>query len=216
MAIDKASISKALKQAKEKTKSRKFAQTVELIVNLNLNIKTNKVDFFVDLHYEKGKKISVCALVGPELQDNAKANCDHFVPATDFPKYQKDKKLTKKLAKQYDMFIAQANIMPKIAAAFGRYFGPLNKMPNPKAGCVVPPNANLAPLVERLHKKVRVKAIRNPVIQVGVANEKMEDEKIIDNIQTVYKALLANLPAAENNVKGAFVKLTMGPAVKIE
>ena len=216
MAIDKASITKALKQAREKTKSRKFTQTIELIVNLNVNIKTNKVDFFVDLHYERGKKISVCALVGPELKDNATEHCDHVVRATDFPKYQKDKKLTKKLAKQYDMFVAQANIMPKIAAAFGRYFGPLNKMPNPKAGCVVPPNANLAPVIEKLQKKVKVRALRNPVIQVAVAIETMDDEKIIDNIQTVYKALLNNLPAAENNVKGAFLKLTMGPAVKIE
>lgn len=216
MAIDKASISKALKEAREKTKSRKFAQTIEFIVNLNVNIKTNKIDFFVDMHFERGKKISVCALVGSELKDNAAEHCDHVIRAIEFPKYQKDKKLTKKLAKQYDMFVAQATIMPKIAAAFGRYFGPLNKMPNPKAGCVVPPNANLAPVVKRLQKKVKVRAIRNPVIQVAIATEKMNDEEIIDNVQTVYKALLAQLPAAENNVKGAFLKLTMGPAVKIE
>jgi large subunit ribosomal protein L1 len=216
MAIDKASIGKALKQVREKAKTRKFAQTVDFIVNLNLDMKTNKVDFFVDLHYERGKKTSVCALVGAELLDNAKENCDFAVESENFIKYQKDKKETKRLAKKYDYFIAQANIMPKIAAAFGRYFGPLNKMPNPKAGCVVPSNANLAPLVKKLQKLVKVRALRNPVVQVAVATEKIEDEKIIDNILTVYKALLTHLPNGENNVRGAYLKLTMGPAVRIE
>ncbi|MBD3259404.1 hypothetical protein GF371_02110 [Candidatus Woesearchaeota archaeon] len=216
MAINEETVGKALKQIREKTKSRKFAQTVDLIVNLSLDIKANKVDFFVDMHYEKGKKVSVCALVGPELKENAKENCDGFVDLADFPKYQKDKKLTKKLAKQYDAFVAQANIMPKIAATFGRYFGPLNKMPNPKAGCVVPPNANLAPLIKKLQKSVRLRAIKNPVIQVAVASEKMDDEKIVDNVLTVHHALLGHLPNGEHNIKGAYLKLTMGPAVKIE
>jgi large subunit ribosomal protein L1 len=53
-------------------------------------------------------------------------------------------------------------------------------MPNPKAGCVVPPNANLAPLVEKLKKTVRIKLDASPIYQTFVGTEDLEDEKIAD------------------------------------
>ena len=103
------------------------------------------MDTFITLPHTKGKKAKVCALIGPELEQQAKQVCDSVVLSDSFDRF-KDKKDIKKLADSFDFFIAQANIMPKIATAFGRVFGPRGKMPNPKAGCVVPPNANLKPL----------------------------------------------------------------------
>ncbi len=51
------------------------------------------------------------------------------------------------------------------------------------------------------------------MIQCAVAVESMKDEEIIDNVMTVYNALLSNLPAHLNNYKKGFIKFTMGPAV---
>ncbi len=216
--MDKNTISEVLKKVKESSKERKFTQSYDLIVNFkNLDLKKteNHVDFFTNLHHSKGKKIKVCALVGPELKPSAKANCDNVIDDHDFPKYNKDKKAVKKLAKEYDYFVAQANIMPKIATTFGKVLGVRGKMPNPKAGCIVPPKADLKPLVSRLQKLVRVRVKKDPLYQTIVGNEKMKDEEVIDNIITLYNALITHLPNEKNNIRNILLKTTMGKPIKL-
>ena len=132
-----------------------------------------------------------------------------------FDKYAKDKKLTKKLAGEYDFFVAQATIMPKVAASFGRIFGPKGKMPNPKAGCILPPNGNVKAVVDKLQKTVRVAAKTMPAIQCVVGNEEMKEEEVIENILAVYHALVKVLPNEDQNIKAVLLKKTMGKPVKV-
>ena len=72
---------KALKKAREGSQKRNFKQSFDLIINLK-GIDNKKaehqIDDFVELHYSKGKLTKVCALVGPELYENAKKVCEHI------------------------------------------------------------------------------------------------------------------------------------------
>ena len=216
--MDKKDLIKALKSVKDNSPKRKFKQSYDLIINLrNLDLKKtdNHIDLFVQLHHERGKKVKICALVGPELKETATKNCDTIILMDDFTKYAKDKKLTKKLAEDHDFFIAQATIMPKVAAAFGKVLGPKGRMPNPKAGCVVPPNANLEPLAKKLHNTVRMRINSSPLFQCRVGNEETAEEDIISNSMDVYNSLIHILPGAQNNIRSIYVKLTMGPSVKV-
>jgi len=216
--MDQKKVLSALKEAREQSKKRNFKQRIDLIFNLKgLDLKKaeHQVDIFVPLAHNTGKKTKICALIGPELLEEAKANCDMFILVDDFPKYA-EKKKARKLAEDYDYFIAQANIMPKIAASFGRVFGVRNKMPNPKSGAVVPPKTNLKPVVEKLSKTVRLNGKMQPLIQVAVGSEDMKDEDIASNIMTIYDSLIHHLPAEKNNIKSAFVKLTMGKPVRLD
>jgi large subunit ribosomal protein L1 len=215
--MNKEQVTQTLKKVKENSQKRNFTQSYDLIVNLrdiDLKKAEQNVNFFATLHYPKGKKSKICALVGPELLSQAKEVFEMAISVDDFPKYQ-DKKEAKKLANGYDFFIAQATIMPKVATTFGRVFGPKGKMPNPKAGCVVPPNANLKPLYEKLQKTVKLQTTNDPIIQTIAGNEGMKDEEVIDNIMTIYDALIHHLPSGKNNVKGALLKLTMGKTFPI-
>ena len=102
--MEKAKIIKTLKELKEKSQKRNFNQTYDLIITLkdmDLKKTENHVDFFQTLHYPKGRKVKVCALIGPEMEEAAKA-VDKYILVNDFEKYTKDKKATKKLAGQYD------------------------------------------------------------------------------------------------------------------
>jgi len=215
--MDKNEIATALKFAKENSKKRNFKQSIDLIINLkdvDLKKPDNQIDIFVPLHFGTGHIIKVCALVGPELLSQAKDVCDLAISIDEFDKY-KDKKVAKKLAEEYDYFIAQATIMPKVATTFGKVFGPKAKMPNPKAGCVVPPNANLKPLYERLQKMVKVTIKKDPLFQCLVGKEDSKDEEVIDNVLTIYNAVIHQLPNERHNIKSVYLKLTMGPSIKI-
>lgn len=198
-------------------KPRKFKQAVELIVNLkDLNLKNpdQQVEFFANMPEAFGKN-KICAFVGGELEAEAKKVCDLTITQAELAKYQKDKKASKKLADEYDFFIAQANIMGQVAGAFGRVFGPRGKMPNPKAGCVVPPKANLQPLYDRLQKTVKISAKKFPVIQLKVGTEEMSDEALVKNILYFYDQIVHHLPKERHNVRGALLKFSMTKPVKL-
>src|SRR3989338_5910278 len=212
--MDKPDIQKALAQLKEQPK-RSFVQSYDLVLNLrNLDIKVNPIDFFVALPQSRGKSVKVCAFVAPELADQAAKYCDFAIREPEFSKYA-DKKLAKKLATEYDYFIAQANLMPKVAQVFGKALGIKGKMPNPKLGCVVPPNANLEVLNDKLQKTVRLQAKKGTNLQCLVGKESQPENEIIDNILTVYQAAIKHLPNEEQNVKNVSLKLTMSKPVKI-
>ena len=216
--MDQKQVLEALKHAKELSQKRNFKQTVELIINLKgLDLKKpeHQVDLFVPLHKPRGKGVKLCALVGPELQASAKEACDKVVLLDDFDKFSKDKKAVKRLANEYDFFIAQANIMPKIASAFGRVLGPKGKMPNPKAGCIVPPKGSLKPLKQKLSNTIKITAKTSPLIQCAIGKEDMPDEDVMDNIMTVYDQVIHHLPNEKHNIKSVFIKLTMGKSVRV-
>ena len=216
--MDKNKCLDALKKAKQDSKKRNFKQKVDLIVNLkDLDLKKpeQQVEFFLKLHYNKGRESKICALIGSELASKAKSACDNVVLIDDFGKYAGNKKLSKQLCKEYDFFIAQANIMPKVAATFGRIFGPRGKMPNPKAGCVVTDKTDFNTLCENLKKTVKISAKTSLIIQVIIGNEEMKDEEIADNAYNIYEQLIHHLPNEKNNIKSIFLKLTMGKPIMV-
>ena len=213
--MDKEKIKKVLEEL-NKEKKRKFSQSYDLIINLkDFDIKSNPINFFATLHYQRGKKVSTCALVGQGLADKAKGVCDFVVSEKDFAKYKDDKKEVQNLAKKYDFFIAQANLMAQVATVFGKVLGPKGKMPNPKAGCVVPPGADMKGVVDKLQKMVKLQTKNAPIIQCIAGNETMPEEEVIDNILSIYSALIKQLPNEANNVKEVLIKKTMSKPMKV-
>ena len=216
--MEKETIQKALNELKEKSQKRKFTQTIDLIVNLKeLNLKNpqDQVDFFALLNFDKGRKTKVCALIGPELKDEAEKFCDTVITVDQFPQYAEKKKL-RKLAEDHDFFLGQSDMMTKIAQVFGRVLGVRNKMPNPKGGCVIVPKTPLGPLCTKLQKTIRISAKTSPSIKCAVAKESMKEEEILDNILTLYNQIVHHLPKEENNVKNVFLKMTMSKPVKVK
>ena len=122
----------------------------------------------------------------------------------------------KKLATEHDYFLGQANIMPKIAQTFGRVLGPRGKMPNPKAGCVVPPKAPLKPLYERLQNTVKISVKKQPNIQVLIGKQDMPPEQVAQNVMTIYDQVIHHLPKERHNIKAVWIKTTMSKPVRLD
>ncbi|MFH1210317.1 MAG: 50S ribosomal protein L1 [archaeon] len=206
----------ALKKVRDAGPKRKFSQTVDLIVTLKqLDLKKpeQNVNTFIALPHTRGKKLKICALVDKELFNAAGECCDRVIMKDEFSKF--DKKTLRKLANEYDFFIAQANVMPDIAKYMGKVLGTKGKMPNPKADCVVPTSANVKALYEKLQKTVRLQTKNEQAVKCPVGIESMPDSDIRDNILAVHNALLRVLPKEKHNIKESMLKLTMGPAVVI-
>ncbi len=216
--MDRKKVQETIKQLRESSK-RKFPQSVDLIFiikGLDMKKTENQLNFFMTLPHTKGKKIKVCALVGPETQAEAEATCDKTILEKDFVQYAKEKKLAKKLAKEYEFFIAQANIMAPIATAFGKALGPKGKMPNPAAGCIIPPKANIKPLYEKLQKTIRIQSKEKTFVQCMVGTESMNEEELIDNIMAVYDQVIHHVPNERNNIKEFLIKFTMSKPMRLE
>lgn len=215
--MKKESIKQALEDLRKPEHKKKFAQSFDLIINLkDLNLKNpeEQVDFFTNLK-NSSSKVKVVALVGQELSDAAQV-CDKVIKQTEFEEYKKNPKKAKKLASEYDFFIAQADIMPKVAQAFGRVLGTRGKMPNPKLGTILPGKAPVEPIYKKLQSTVRISAKKTPVIQVKIGKEDMKDEEIIENALLIYDQIIHHLPKERSNVKNALLKLTMSKPIKIE
>jgi len=214
--MDKKSILQALEKLKNESKKRNFSQSVDLVITLkDLNLKNNdeQVDFFITLHHSIGQKQTVCALVGGELADECQKICNETI--TNFEEYKNNKKKAKTLARKYDYFIAQGSLMAQVAGVFGRTFGPIGKMPNPKAGAVVLAKPQIKPLYEKLQKTIHVTAKKEPVVHVTVGKEDQDVEQVVDNILYLYDQLIHHLPKEKNNVNKVLLKLTMSKPVHL-
>jgi large subunit ribosomal protein L1 len=212
--MEKEQVQKALEQLKQQPK-KKFSQSYDLIINLkNLVLKTTPVDVSANLPFSKGRPVKIAAFVDQQLLDQATKNCQLVIKETEFAKYA-DKKIAKKLAEDYDYFLAQSTLMAKVAASFGKVLGTKGKMPNPKLGCVVLPNANLEPVIKKLSSTVRLVAKKGLNLQCVVGKENQPDNEIIENILTVYNSVLKGVPNETQNIKNVLIKTTMGKPVRV-
>ncbi len=214
--MNKENIIKILEEL-DKERKRNFSQTYDLIINLkHFDPKKNNIDFFDTLPKARKKKLKICALVGQELEEKAKESCDFVIIEKEFESYGADKKKIKQLAQKYDIFLAQANLMAKIAKAFGRVLGSRGKMPNPKAGAIVPPNADLKVVSEKLRKTVRMNNKKQSKLQTAIGDEGMSKEDVADNIISLFNHTIKQLPAELNNIKSVMLKKTMSKPMRME
>ena len=209
----KEKIKKALEEAKKNSKPRNFKQTIELAVNLkDIDMKKpeNRLNEEILLPHGKGKPVKIAVFATGELAMQAKKLADLVITKEELEELAKNKRKAKKIAKKYDFFIAQADLMPLIGRYLGPILGPRSKMPKP-----VPPNANLEPIINRLRKTVRIRTKDNPVFHVPVGTEEMPTEHVAENIETIFNFLENKLEKGLGNVKSAYVKTTMGKAVRV-
>ncbi len=211
--MNKEKIVNVLKKLKEQ-KKRNFEQQIDFIINfkeLDLKKPENQLNFFVTLPFSPGKEKKIAGFVDVDLVEDAKKYLDFYLTPEQFQEYAKDKKKIKKLAEEYDFFVAQGNLMKDIAANFGRVLGSRGKMPDPKGGMIVPPKGgNLKDIVSRLKKTVRVRVRTTPTFQTRIGSEKQDENEVAENVKHLFDQIVSHLPSEEKNVKSVFLKTTMG------
>ncbi len=206
-------IQEKIKEAKENSKPRKFAQTWDLVFNLkdmDLKKPENRLNLELFLPEGLGKDLKT-VVVADTLYADAKKHADLAITKDEIPKIGKDKKKLKKLAREYDWWFGEAPLMPTIGKVFGVVLGTRGKMPKP-----VPPKINLEGILARAKKSVKIRLVSTPVIQISVGNESMPDEKVAKNVETALNFVEEKLPKGKSNIRNISLKLTMGKPVKLD
>ena len=215
MPLDNKTLLEAVKAAKSKSGQKKFNQTVDLILDIqeiDMKAPEGKIQEAVELPRDTGKPNKICVIAQGEFTVKAKnAKADMVIERADLDAMSGKKKELRKLASEYDVFIAQAPLMSLVGKVLGPVLGPRGKMPIP-----VPPNADIEPLLAKHRKTVMVRMRSQPIIQVSVGTEQMKDEELVDNMQAVLRVLDGKLKRGLKNVKYVFIKTSMGEPVKIK
>ena len=210
----KQEILEAVKKAKEDAKPRNFTQSIDVVINIkDLDVKKpeNRIDEEVFLPQGRGKDVRIVFIADGELALQAKnAGADLVITKSDLEELGKDRKEAKRMANQYNFFVAQADMMPLVGRFLGPVLGPRKKMPKP-----VPASAKPDPIIDRLKNTVNIRIKNQPVIQALVGTQEMDDEHIAENIETILGILDRNLEKGRNQIKSMYVKTSMGPVARV-
>src|SRR5215469_8288799 len=118
MPVSKDAISKAIADMKGKSEKRKFNQTVELAVKLrDLDLKRPeaRISESIELPTPASKDVKVAVIAGGDLAVRARnAGADIIIGKDDLDKMGREKKQARKLAQNYDFFVAEAPLMPQV------------------------------------------------------------------------------------------------------
>jgi large subunit ribosomal protein L1 len=204
---------KEIKEAKERAKKRKFTQTWDLVINLKgLDLKKpeNKLNLEFILPEGRGKESKYIFIVD-NLLPEAKKTSGLIIIKNDLETLGKDKKKLKGYAEEYECWFCEAPLMPLVGKTLGIILGPRGKMPKP-----IPPKGNLTPFVEMTKRMVKIRIRDSPVIHVPVGREDMKEEQIMKNVISLMNFVKEKLPKGKMNIKDAYIKLTMGPPIKLK
>ncbi|MGA1821173.1 MAG: 50S ribosomal protein L1 [Thermoplasmatota archaeon] len=212
--MDEGTIIKAVKEALEKAPERKFLESIELSVNLkdvDLTNPKNRITEEVSLPMGRGKDVKIGVFATAEMAVKAKGAADIVIMAEEIPKMAEEKKDAKKTVNDIDFFIAEAPLMAVVGKNLGVILGPRGKMPRP-----IPPGADPTGMIDGLRRTVKIRSKDRRTFHVPVGTREMPPEDIAANINAVLNRIQGKLERGLLNIHSAYVKTTMGPAVKLE
>ena len=209
--MNKKDISKKIEEAKSKSTTRKFKQSVELSMNfkeVDLESAEYKLNLNILLPKGRGKDIKIGIFADGDMNVRAKKVSDYVLNKAEIEEYARNKRRMRKFATDCYAFIAQPDMMPLIGKTWGVVLGPRGKMPQP-----VPDSADLTTITNRIKNTVRVRSKKNPTIQVPVGIEDMSPDDLADNVSVVLEAVERIIP--KEKVQSAYLKTTMGSVIRL-
>ena len=188
----------------------KFDETIEMVFNLGIEPRKNdqQVRGTVNLPSGLGKKITVAVISSGENLKAAEAAGAEIVGSDD---------LIEKINGgfiDFDILLATSDMMPKVGK-LGKVLGRKGLMPSPKAGTVI---ADVSKAVKEFKAgKLEFKADKNGVIHSVIGKKSFEAEKLKDNYNALYEAIVKAKPAGSKGVyiKSVYLSPSMGPSVRV-
>jgi large subunit ribosomal protein L1 len=204
------SIAEAIELAK-KTSTVKFDATVEAAFRLGVDPKKadQQIRGAVVLPNGTGKTQRVLVFAkGEKLKEAEAAGADYVGDAEYINKIQQG-------WFEFDVIVATPDMMGEVGK-LGRVLGPKGLMPNPKTGTVT---FDVTKAVNEIKAgKVEYRVDKAGNIHVPIGKVSFEDEKLVENFNTIFETMMKVKPSAAKGtyMKNVAVSTTMGPGVKVD
>ncbi len=193
------------------TATAKFAETVELHANLNIDPKyaDQQLRTTVTLPNGVGKSIRIAVLTNETNFAEASNNGADIVGSNDLIEEISQGNIN------FDLLIATPDMMPKLAK-LGRVLGPKGLMPSPKSGTV---STTLSATLEEFKKgKFEYKADKTGIVHVSFGKSNFSASQLSENLTALYKSIEQNRPPGVKGkyFKSLFICTSMGPSIQLD
>ncbi|MDI6730746.1 MAG: 50S ribosomal protein L1 [Candidatus Altarchaeum sp.] len=205
-------VAEKFKEMIEKSPKKKFVQSVDVALkfkDIDFKKPENKIDLTIALPKGIGREQNIGIFADGDRFVEAKKITDNVFGKDDINNLKNSKRKIRKIANECAFFISQQDLMGLIGKTWGTILGPRGKIPQ-----IMPPNAPLAPIFERLKKSIKITSKKNNVLYAKIGNEKMPVDDLIAN----YNALMEGITekADKKKIAAIYLKTTMGQPIRIQ
>jgi large subunit ribosomal protein L1 len=202
-------LKEAFNQLKNDCKT-KFDSTVELHINLDLDVKKadQMIRFSAILPSGTGKDLKIAVFSSVEYPE-----ADLNLKEEDLDKINSGKL---RAGVDFDFLITEPSLMPKVSKV-ARILGPAGVMPNPKNGTVT---TDIRKSIEQLKKgKIEIRTEQNfPIIHTILGKCSFTEDSLESNFNEIYQTLKQVKPAKAKPdwIKSIYLTSTMGNSYQLD
>ena len=189
----------------------KFDESIEIHVRLGVDSRhaDQQVRGVIVLPHGTGKTARVLVIAKGAKADEAEAAGADYVGGEELINKIKNENWF-----DFDVCVTTPDMMGMVGR-IGKILGPKGLMPNPKSGTVT---MDVTKAVKEIKAgKVEYRLDKTNIIHVAIGKKSFGTEKLMENFNTVYDAILKAKPAAAKGqyVRSVTLTSTMGPGVKV-
>jgi len=208
----KINVAEKFKEMIEKSSKRNFVQSVDMAIkfrDIDFKKPENKINLMIALPKGPGKEQTIAIFAEGDRLVEAKKITDKVFGKNDINTLKDSKRKLRKIANECAFFISQHDLMGLIGKTWGTILGPRGKIPQ-----ILPSNAPIAPIFERLKRSIQVVSKKDNVVYAKIGNEKMLVEDLIANYDTVVENIVEKVN--KNKIAAIYIKTTMGQPVRTQ
>lgn len=204
-------LEEALKILKDSSKARKFDESIEIAMNLNIDPRhaDQNVRGVTSLPHGTGATVRVAVFAKDEKAKEAKAAGADIVGAED---------LIEKITAgevNFDRAIATPDMMALVGRV-AKVLGPKGLMPNPKLGTVTPDVAKA--VKDAKGGAIEFRAEKAGIVHAGVGKMSFDEKQLAENVLAFIDAIKKARPTGAKGTYIAKISIssTMGPGIKLD